>query len=46
MTEKKWNFIGRNESCGIGCDEYVCYETNECKQIWDDGYTEIFEIGG
>ena len=46
MTEKKWSFIERYESHGVGYNEYVCYETNECKQICDDGYTEIFEIEG
>ena len=46
MNDKRiWIWQGRFESawCGIGFDEYVCYETNQVKQVWDDGYEEIFE---
>lgn len=42
--ERKWIYIGRIEALGYGFDEYVCEETKECKQVWDDGYEEIFEI--
>ena len=41
---RHWIWISRFEDMGIGFDEYVCCETNECKQVWDDGHVEIFEI--
>lgn len=44
MKDKQvWIWQGRFESAGVGFDEYVCYETNQVKQVWDDGYEEIFE---
>ena len=36
--------VGKFEDMGVGFDEYVCCETHECKQVWDDGHVEIFEI--
>jgi hypothetical protein len=44
MDDRKWIWISRFEAMGVGCDEFVCLETKECKQVWDDGYVEIFEI--
>ena len=41
---RHWTWIGRFEDMGVGFDEYVCCETHECKQVWDDGHVEIFEI--
>jgi hypothetical protein len=42
--ERKWIYISRFEDMGVGFDEYVCEETKECRQVWDDGHVEIFEI--
>lgn len=44
MDERKWVYASRYEELGVGFDEYVCLETKECKQVWDDGHVEIFEI--
>ncbi len=44
MDERNWIWISRFEDMGQGFDEFVCLETKECKQIWDDGHVEIFEI--
>ena len=44
MNERNWVWVARCEAAGVGFDEYVCKETGECKQVWDDGHTEIFEI--
>jgi hypothetical protein len=44
MDERNWIWISRFEDMGTGFDEFVCLETKECKQIWDDGHVEIFEI--
>ena len=44
LDERKWVFASRFEEMGTGFDEYVCLETKECKQVWDDGHVEIFEI--
>lgn len=41
---RKWIYIGTFESMGVSIDEYVCEETKECKQIFNDGHEEIFEI--
>lgn len=39
-----WIWVCRLEDMGRVCDEFVCLETHQCKQVWDDGHTEIFEI--
>jgi hypothetical protein len=44
MDERNWIWISRFEDMGQGFDEFVCLETKECKQVWDDGHVEIFEI--
>lgn len=44
MDYRKWVWISRFEDTGVGFEEYVCLETKECKQVWDDGHIEIFEI--
>ena len=44
MDDHSWVWVNRVEGSGNGFDEYICYETQECKQVWDDGYVEIFEI--
>ena len=40
----EWIFLGRIESMGFGCDEYTNEDNTKCRQVWDDGYEEIFEI--
>lgn len=40
----EWIFVGRFESAGFGYDEYVNADNTKCRQLWDDGYEEIFEI--
>ena len=44
MDERNWIWISRFEDMGHGFDEFVCLATKECKQVWDDGHVEIFEI--
>ena len=44
MDERNWVWISRFEEMGQGFDEFVCLATKECKQVWDDGHVEIFEI--
>jgi hypothetical protein len=44
MDERSWIWISRFEDMGQGFDEFVCLATKECKQVWDDGHVEIFEI--
>lgn len=39
-----WIFVGRLEAAGFSCDEYVNEDNTKCRQVWDDGYEEIFEI--
>lgn len=40
----KWIFVGRFEAAGFGYYEYVNEDSTKCRQLWDDGYEEIFEI--
>jgi hypothetical protein len=46
MTKNvKWIFLQYvGESISNGYEEYVSEDGLFCKQIWDDGYIEIFEI--
>jgi hypothetical protein len=44
MDDRNWIWISRFEDMGQGFDEFVCLATKECKQVWDDGHVEIFEI--
>ena len=40
----KWIFVGHIEAMGFGYDEYTNEDNTKCRQVWDDGYEEIFEI--
>lgn len=46
MTENvKWNFVQYvGESISNGYEEYVSEDGLFCKQVWDDGFIEIFKI--
>ena len=44
MDNRNWIWISRFENMGQGFNEFVCLATKECKQIWDDGHVEVFEI--
>ena len=41
----KWIFIAHYEHCGVGFDEYLSEDGKLVKQVWHDGYEEIFEKG-
>ena len=41
MTE--WIYVAHYEHCGVGFDEYISTDGKKVKQVWYDGYTEIFE---
>ena len=40
----EWKFIATVEACGSGFSEYISKDGKWCKQVWFDGYEEIFEI--
>lgn len=40
----EWIFVGHIESMGFGYDEYTNEDNTKCRQVWNDGYEEIFEI--
>lgn len=40
----EWFFVERFESMGFGYNEYINEDNTKCRQVWDDGYEEIFEI--
>ena len=37
-----WIFVAHFEHCGVGFDEYVSVDGIFVKQVWNDGYEEIF----
>lgn len=41
--QNQWHYMGRVEACGVGFDEYVNTDKTLVKQVWNDGYEEIFE---
>ena len=40
----EWFFVGHIAAMGFGYDEYTNEDNTKCRQVWDDGYEEIFEI--
>ena len=44
MTDTKWIWVKCEQALGNGFDEYVSTDGRYCKQVWFDGYEEIFEI--
>lgn len=40
-----WNFIGTLSEAGISVDEYIDDSRTYLKQVWNDGFVEIHEIG-
>ena len=40
----KWILQRRVEAMSIGFTEYISEDGTHCKQVWDDGFIEIFEI--
>lgn len=44
MVEIKWIWVKTEQAFGNGFDEYVSADGQYCKQVWFDGYEEIFEI--
>jgi hypothetical protein len=43
--DRNWVWLCRFEFFRNCFDQYICYETHECKRVFDDGHVEIFEIG-
>lgn len=41
--QSQWIRVGRVESHGVGFEEYVSADGKLGKQVWDDGYEEIYE---
>ena len=44
MTDTKWIWVKTEQAFGNGFDEYISADGHYCKQVWFDGYEEIFEI--
>jgi hypothetical protein len=44
MSEYKWIKINETSVAGVTMEEYVDTSGKYCKQVWNDGYEEIFEI--
>ena len=40
-----WNYIGTISEMGITVDEYIDDSNTYLKQVWNDGFVEINEIG-
>ena len=45
INNAEWIFVAHIEHCGVGFDEYINTDGTKVKQVWHDGYTEIFEKG-
>ena len=41
--QSQWIYVGRIESHGVGFEEYTSADGKLGKQVWDDGYEEIYE---
>lgn len=39
-----WEYVGTISAMGQAFDEYISQDGKLCKQVWLDGYEEIFEI--
>lgn len=46
--ELEWIKIGEHHAFAstISFEEYVDTTNQYCKQVWDDGYEEVFELAG
>ena len=46
--ELEWVKIGEQTSPSsyLGFEEYVDTTNTYCKQVWNDGYEEVFELAG
>ena len=44
MTDTKWIWVKTEQAFGNGFEEYISEDGHYCKQVWFDGYEEIFEI--
>jgi hypothetical protein len=45
INSAEWIFVAHFEHCGVGFDEYINTDGTKVKQVWHDGYTEVFEKG-
>lgn len=45
MKNIKWNYVRTIEAMGDGFDQYENEDGTLGKNVWFDGYEEIFEIG-
>ena len=44
MKDIKWNYIKTITAMGQGFKQYISEDGTLCKNIWFDGYEEVFEI--
>jgi hypothetical protein len=44
MKNIKWNYVKTIEAMGQGFKQYISEDGRLCKNIWFDGYEEVFEI--
>ena len=46
--ELEWIKIGEHHalSAAVSFEEYVDSTKQYCKQVWNDGYEEVFELAG
>lgn len=40
----EWIWVKYEQAFGNGFNEYISTDGHYCKQVWFDGYEEIFEI--
>ena len=39
-----WTKVGEFGAAGISAEEYIDASGKFCKQVWNDGYEEVFEV--
>jgi hypothetical protein len=42
----EWIKIGETSAAGVTMEEFIDVSHKYCKQVWSDGYEEIFELSG
>ncbi len=39
-----WTKVGEFGAAGVSAEEYLDASGKFCKQVWNDGYEEVFEV--
>lgn len=45
MEEIKWMYVTTHHAMGTWYEEYVSEDGTLAKEVWHDGYIEVYEVG-